>query len=298
MQGKRHIVVGIGEVLWDLLPEGRRLGGAPANFAYHSHALGADGIVVSAIGEDKEGQAICDQLAERGIATTYLTKTPQYPTGSVSVNLTQDGQASYTIHSPVAWDNIPWSDALASLAAKCDAVCFGSLAQRSNISRETIQRFLESTKQDCLRVFDINIRQDFATEEIVRQSLKRANVFKLNDEELEIIIKMLDISESDESGMISRIFADYDLNCVILTKGAAGSTIYTKDNVSFCKSQDVSVVDTVGAGDSFTAATVMGLLSLLPLERLHRRASDIADYVCTQPGATPPLNDRLTTGFD
>ena len=109
---------------------------------------------------------------------------------------------------------------------------------------------------------------------------------------------MLDISESDESEMISRILADYHLNCVILTKGAAGSTIYTKDNVSFCKSQDVSVVDTVGAGDSFTAATVMGLLSLLPLERLHRRASDIADYVCTQPGATPPLNDRLTTGFD
>jgi len=211
----------------------------------------------------------------------------------VSVELCKDGHADYTIHSPVAWDHIKWSEALAILAKKCDAVCFGSLAQRSSVSRETIRQFLEATSENCLRIFDINIRQDYTTEENVGQSLKLVNIFKLNDEELPAVAEMLGISVTDESTMVNQLITDNNLICVMLTKGSAGSMLYTKDEVSFCESQDVSVADTVGAGDSFTAAAVMGLLEGKPLKDLHRRASKIADYVCTQQGATPSLSQNL-----
>jgi fructokinase len=291
---RKFVVVGLGEVLWDVFPDGRRLGGAPANFAYHAHALGAEGIVVSAVGKDRDGEDIFNTLTELGIETAYLDKVKEYPTGTVTVTLSRGGQADYTIHSPVAWDYIHWSESLAVLAIKCDAVCFGSLAQRNLVSRETIRQFLETTSHNCIRVFDVNIRQDYATEEIIRQSLKHATILKLNDEELPVILKMLNIRETDESKIIQMLISRYALTCVMLTKGAVGSVLYTKDEASFCKSQDVSVVDTVGAGDSFTAAAVMGLLEGKTLKALHRRASKVADYVCTQHGATPLLdNDRI-----
>lgn len=290
---EKFLVVGLGEILWDLMPEGRRLGGAPANFAYHCHSLGADGIIVSAVGQDKDGREISSSLDALEIKTTYLEKNADYPTGTVSVDLDEFGQASYTIHSPVAWDYISWSQSLASLAMRCDAVCFGSLAQRNSVSRESIQRFLETAPENCLRVFDVNIRQDYATEDIVRQSLKLANVLKLNDDELPIVVKMLGISGTSESEIVTELIKACDLHSVILTKGAAGSAIYTKDDVSFCESQDVPIVDTVGAGDSFTAATVMGFLHKMPLNELHQGVSRIADYVCTQPGATPSLDPDL-----
>lgn len=290
---ERPIVIGLGEILWDMLPEGRRLGGAPANFAYHSHALGAKGVVVTAVGGDVDGDEIFNSLAELEIETAYLERVEDYPTGTVSVELCRDGHASYTIHSPVAWDYIGWSESLSLLAKKCDAVCFGSLAQRSAVSQKTIRQFLQSTSDDCMRVFDVNIRQNYATEEIVRQSLKLANILKLNDEELPTVAAMLDISDSDESEIVNELISSCYLSCVMLTKGSAGSVLYTKDEVSFCESQDVSVVDTVGAGDSFTAAAVMGLLEGKPLKDLHRRASKIADHVCTQSGATPSLNQGL-----
>lgn len=289
----KFIVVGLGEILWDLLPEGRRLGGAPANFAYHCHALGAKGIVVSAVGQDEDGQEILSSLEALEIETTYLEKTADYPTGTVSVELDESGQASYTIRSPVAWDYINWSPSLASLAKRCDAVCFGSLAQRNSVSKESIQRFLELSPDGCLRVFDINIRQDYATEEIVQQSLKLANVLKLNDEELPTVVRMLGLSKASESEIVTQLITEYLLNSVIVTKGAKGSIIYQKNEVSFCESEEVSIVDTVGAGDAFTAAVVMGLLEKKSLKRLHRRASRIAEFVCTQPGATPVLDSDL-----
>ncbi|MHC4882132.1 MAG: carbohydrate kinase family protein [Planctomycetota bacterium] len=290
---KKSVVVGLGEILWDMLPDGRQLGGAPANFAYHCHALGAESYVVSAVGDDKDGIDIFNALTQLGIETSCLEKVRDYPTGTVSVELDQNGHADYTIHSPVAWDTIQWSEPLALLAQKCDAVCFGSLAQRDPVSRETIQRFLESTSQDCLRVFDINIRQDYATEEIVLESLQHANILKLNDEELPVVASMLGIDKTDESKMITHLLSAYDLNCAMLTKGPAGSMLYADGEVSFCESQDVTVVDTVGAGDSFTAAAVMGFIEGRTLKELHQRASKIADYVCTQPGATPSLKQDL-----
>lgn len=293
---KKAVIVGLGEILWDMLPEGRQLGGAPANFAYHCHALGAEGLVVSAVGEDKDGIDIFNSLSELGIETSYLEKVKHYSTGTVSVQLSHDGHADYTIHSPVAWDYMHWSDSLSVLAKKCDAVCFGSLAQRNTVSRKTIQRFLEATSKECMRVFDVNLRQDYATVEIVRQSLKLANLLKLNDEELPRVVAMLGISESEETTLINELISRYDLACVMLTKGSAGSTLYTKDETSFCESQDVTVVDTVGAGDSFTAAAVMGFIEGKTLKGLHQRASEIADYVCTQHGATPLLDRDLGFG--
>ncbi|MDH4202241.1 MAG: carbohydrate kinase [Phycisphaerae bacterium] len=290
---KKSVVVGLGEILWDMLPDGRRLGGAPANFAYHCHALGADSFVVSAVGDDKDGADIFNSLTELGIETAYLEKVRGYPTGTVSVELDPNGHADYTIHSPVAWDTIQWSESLALLAEKCDAVCFGSLAQRNPVSRETIQQFLKSTGGRCLRVFDINIRQDYATEETVLMSLEHADILKLNDEELPVVASMLGIGETDESKTITQLLSKYDLNCVMLTKGPAGSTLYTQDEVSFCESRDVSVIDTVGAGDSFTAAAVMGFLAGKALKELHQRASRIADFVCTRSGATPVLSADL-----
>lgn len=293
---KKSVVVGLGEILWDLLPDGRRLGGAPANFAYHCHALGADSFVVSAVGDDKDGTAIFNSLTELGIQTAYLQKVQDYPTGTVSIVLDRNGHADYTIHSPVAWDTIQWSESLALLAPKCDAVCFGSLSQRNPVSRETIQQFLESTGHRCLRVFDINIRQDYATEETVLTSLEYANILKLNDEELPVVASMLGIGETDEANVITQLLSKYDLNCVMLTKGPAGSTLYTHDEVSFCESGEVSVVDTVGAGDSFTAAAIMGFLRGQSLKEMHQRASKIADFVCTRSGATPVLNADLIDG--
>jgi len=290
---RKPVIVGLGEILWDMLPDGRQLGGAPANFAYHCHALGAEGLVVSAVGDDKHGIDIFESLTEMGIETAYVGKVEGHPTGTVSVELCKDGHASYTIHSPVAWDYIAWSGPLAVLAAKCDAVCFGSLAQRNVVSQKTIQRFLESTSEDCMRVFDINIRQDYATEEAIRQSLKLANILKLNDEELPAVAVMQGINDTDESTVVKQLISNYELKCVMLTKGSAGSVLYTKEEESFCESQDVPVIDTVGAGDSFTAAAVMGFIEGRPLKQLHRRASKIADYVCTQSGATPLLRQDL-----
>ncbi|MBI9018859.1 MAG: carbohydrate kinase [Phycisphaerae bacterium] len=289
----KKIVVGLGEILWDMLPEGRRLGGAPANFAYHSHALGARGVIVSSIGDDNDGEEIFDRLTKLDIETKYLSRTANYPTGTVSVELNEEGQADYLIHSPVAWDDIQWNDSLAELARKCDAVCFGSLAQRNSVSRQTIQQFLQATTRDCLRVFDINIRQDYATAEIVQESMRLGNILKLNDEELPAIASMLGINQEDETKLINELILHYNLICVILTKGSAGSVIYTKDDISVCPGQHVKVADTVGAGDSFTAAAVMGLLENKPLRQLHQRATKIAAYVCTQPGATPVLAQEL-----
>ena len=290
---KKPVVVGLGEILWDMLPEGRQLGGAPANFAYHCHALGAESLVVSAVGDDKDGVDIVNSLTELGIETSYLEKVHEYPTGTVSVELDQHGYADYTIHSPVAWDSITWSESLALLANKCNAVCFGSLAQRNTVSRKTIQRFLAATSVECMRVYDVNLRQDYATQEIVRRSLTHANLLKLNDEELPVVASMLGIGETDESSIVNQLLSTYDLICVMVTKGSTGSTLYTKDEVSFCESRDVSVVDTVGAGDSFTAAAVMGFIEGKTLKGLHQRASKVADYVCTKHGATPLIKQDL-----
>lgn len=279
-------VVGIGEMLWDLLPEGARIGGATTNFAFHTNALGVDAAAVSCVGEDALGREILDRLAAWGMETRYLSVRPDYPTGWVDVKLDAHGVPEYTIHEGVAWDHIAWNDSLAELAPTLDAVCYGSLGQRAPESRATIVRFLEAVRPDCLRVCDINLRQSYFTTEILRDSMERADVLKLNHEELPIVAGRLGLGGTPEEMLIG-LRDRFDLELVALTRGGDGSALLAGDRLSEHPGYSVTVVDTVGAGDAFTAALVVGLLRGDDLDSLNAAANRAAADVCAQAGAIP-----------
>ena len=279
MQNKRY-VVGLGEVLWDVLPEGKKLGGAPANFAYHAgQFLGSDNtIAISALGEDRLAEETIEALREHGL-NDLLPRVP-YPTGTVQVQLDEQGIPTYDIKENVAWDNIPFDDDIKQIAQNCRAVCFGSLAQRNVVSRETIHKFLDATPADCVKIFDINLRQHFYTKEVIQESLQRCNILKINDEELDIVVPMLGRDKH-------QLIADYRLSMLVLTCGTEGSYIITPDDESFLPTPKVEVVDTVGAGDSFTGAFVVSLLSGKTICEAHQKAVEVSAFVCTQAGAMP-----------
>jgi fructokinase len=281
-------VVGLGEVLWDMLPAGKQLGGAPANFAFHAGRLGADAAPVSCIGNDPAGEQILVLLAAKGLSTRYVYVDRGRPTGRVDVHLDVSGVPNYVIHEPVAWDFIPTTNDLLALAARTDAVCFGTLAQRGEVSRQTIRRFLDATRADCLRIFDINLRQSFYSAEVIRDSLSRGTILKLNDEELPTILRLLDLPpEADATQSCRTLLERYRLRLVALTLGPRGSLLVTTDAISRRNAEPVKVIDTVGAGDAFAAAAALGMLHGLPLDEIHRRASHLAAFVCTQHGAMP-----------
>jgi fructokinase len=293
-EGNRPVVVGIGELLWDLLPEGKELGGAPANFAYHAQSLGAAASVVSCVGEDDPGGEILDRLGEQGLDLRYVAVTSEHPTGTVSVELDGKGKPKFTIHQNVAWDYIPSSSEQIRLAGRADAVCFGSLAQRSPVSRRTIRLFLEGTRPDvCLRVFDINLRQSYYSRDLIRESLTLCNVLKLNDEEITVVSELLSLKGS-ESERVGQIVKEYSLRVVAVTKGERGSSVYTPDGKTEHPGfPPERIVDTVGAGDSYTASMVMGLLRGESLGTICENANRLASYVCSQKGAMPPIPDAL-----
>jgi fructokinase len=274
-----------------MLPDSKLLGGAPANFAYHCHALGADAKVLSAIGDDQLGREIMDELNARQINTGFID-TNSYPTGTVDVLVGKNGDAHYTINEYVAWDFIDLPEKAEKLARQCDAVCFGSLAQRSPVSQKSIKTFLSKTKQDCLRVFDINLRQDYYSADIIESSLRTANVFKLNDDELKVLQRLLTLPDSTEVAL-SELLQRYRLDLIALTKGPAGSTMLNKEHVHHCPGIHVEIKDTVGAGDSFTAVMIMGLFVGLPLDKINQLAGKVAAFVCSQSGATPALPVEL-----
>ncbi|MCP4537001.1 MAG: carbohydrate kinase [Chloroflexi bacterium] len=280
------LLVGLGELLWDLLPSGPQLGGAPANFAYHAQALGGRARMVSCIGPDEWGQKAVAQLNTFGLDTAFVATDAHAPTGTVTVELDAQGKPVYTIHENVAWDRIAWTDALADLAASCDAVCFGSLAQRSEPSRQTIQRFLGHTSAQCLRIFDINLRQSYYDADCIGASLTHANVFKLSDEEVSATAACLQMSDSEDA-FLDELLKRYDLQLIALTRGAQGSRLKTPAEDRECASLSVQIADTVGAGDAFTAALGLGLLKHQDLETIHTNATQLAGYVCSQPGAMP-----------
>ncbi|MEQ1861640.1 MAG: carbohydrate kinase [Chthoniobacteraceae bacterium] len=267
-------VFALGEVLWDLLPGGPVLGGAPANFAHHARALGAETTLISRVGDDELGREILRHFA--------VQVDPQRPTGTVSVELT-DGQPRYTIHENVAWDAIEPDGRV----READVVCFGSLAQRAAISRASIQRMVAATRPDALRVFDINLRQHFYSREVIETSLALANVLKLNDAELPVIEEMFALRD------IEAIAARFDLRAVALTRGSEGCVLWSDGARAEHAGVATTVRDTIGAGDSFTAALTLGLLAGRPLDRVLDHASRIAAYVCSQSGATPPLPPEL-----
>jgi fructokinase len=279
-------IVGIGEILWDMLPGGKQLGGAPANFAYHVHAQGLPAVVVSSVGQDALGQEVRDRLAELSMETGYINISPDYPTGTVTVKLDASGLPDYTIHENVAWDYIGWRDELAELAARTTAVCFGSLGQRSPVSRTTIQRFLRETPSDCFRVFDINLRQSYYSVEVIADSLTAASVLKLNHEELPVVASLFSLNGSPPE-ILQALLSRFALDLIAVTRGGEGSLLATADGVLEHPGYSVAVVDTVGAGDAFTAALVAGLLRGESLEAIHDSANRRAAAVCTHAGAIP-----------
>ena len=286
---RRYFCIGLGEVLWDLLPGGRQLGGAPANFAYHAHALGAESLVVSRVGRDDLGRDLVEHLNALGLVTSGISVDPAAPTGTVSVTLDPTGQPTYTIHTDVAWDFLEAGPEVLRAAAGADAVCFGTLAQRHPVARDSIRRLLQATRPEALRIFDINLRQRFWSREVIVESLALANVLKLNDEELPILMDLLGWPCEDDQGLMARLAQRFDLRAVALTRGARGSLLWTADRSWNWPGSDLKVADTVGAGDSYTAALALGLLSRKSPEDILRIAHRVADFVCTQPGATPPM---------
>lgn len=282
-----ELIIGIGEILWDKLPDGKRLGGAPANFAWHIAQAGLDSYVVSAIGNDEEGDEILQALKHKDLHN-LLTRTP-YPTGSVDVELDPQGVPRYQTHEQVAWDYIPFTSQLEALAARTRAVCFGSLAQRNAVTRATIDRFLNAMPEgeDRYKIFDMNLRQHYYTLGLLQNSLRKCNILKLNDEELLTVKSLFGYAQTDFGDICRQLLADYNLKILILTCGTNGSTIFTPETTSFYPTPRVEVRDTVGAGDSFTAAFTATLLKGLPLTEAHRRAVEISAYVCTCDGAMP-----------
>ncbi len=287
------IVVGMGELLWDMLPEGKKLGGAPANFAYHMSQFGFDSRVVSAVGDDKLGKEILEGLQEKKL--NCMIEVVPYPTGTVQVDLDEAGMPRYDIKEGVAWDNIPYTNALEGLAKNVKAVCFGSLAQRSAVSGATIGHFLDSMSADetVLKIFDINLRQGFYTPEVLCRSFEKCNILKINDEELVTVSRLFGYPGIDLQDKCWILLAKYNLKMLILTCGVNGSYVFLPGKVSFVETPKVEVADTVGAGDSFTAAFVSAILKGMPVEEAHKLAVEVSAYVCTQNGAMPLLPKSL-----
>ena len=293
MNNQKRDVVGLGEVLWDVLPEGKKLGGAPSNFAYHAgQFLGMDNtIAVSALGEDKLGEETIKALEEHQL-NCLLPRVP-YPTGTVQVQLDEQGIPTYDIKENVAWDNIPFTKEIEDVASTCRAVCFGSLAQRNVVSRETIHRFLDLTPKDCMKIFDINLRQNFYNKEIIKESLQRCNVLKINDEELVLIGRMFGYPGLDIENKCWLILGKYNLDMLVLTCGTNGSYVFTPGQMSFQETPKVEVADTVGAGDSFTGSFCAAILNGKPVTEAHKLAVEVSAYVCTQNGAMPTLPETF-----
>ncbi|MEK6797034.1 MAG: carbohydrate kinase [Spirochaetota bacterium] len=287
------IVVGIGEMLWDILPTGRRPGGAPANFACHAGRLGAHAFAVSAVGNDAHGNALVNALTRSGLDLRYVQRNNR-PTGTVTVTLT-NGIPSYVIHTNTAWDNIR-AGGLSRLAGAADAVCFGTLAQRNAVSRKAIGSFLSHVRHDCLKVFDINLRQNYYSEAVIRRSLAFANILKINDEELPVTARLLS-ARGTEASIVRALMREFDIGICVLTKGSHGGMVYTRNDAVSYTPKHVRVKDTVGAGDSFTAGFTIGLLRGMAVSEAVAAANDLAAFVCSQKGAMPKHPARISALF-
>ena len=277
-------VIGIGELLWDVFPDHKKIGGAPVNFAYHVSKLGNTSLAISAIGKDEFGVELIEEINKLGV--DYDVENTGYPTGTVQVTLSGAGVPSYEICEPVAWDFIPLKHEWEEEAKNALAICFGSLAQRGNVSRQTIRRLVELVPEQAFKVFDINLRQQFYSEKLIRESLILCNVLKINDEELDIVAEMFDLSGNQDK-ICQTLIGQFQLKLLVLTCGTNGSYLYRDNEITYKETPNVKVADTVGAGDSFTAAIVAGLLSAQSLEDMHERAVKLSAFVCTQNGAMP-----------
>jgi fructokinase len=280
------VVIGIGELLWDELPDGKKLGGAPCNFVYHAQYLGAEAYVFSALGNDEDGHEIVRQLETKRLSTQLIQMNGK-PTSTVSISLDRKGVPTYVIHEDVAWDYLQIAADITDKMKVADIVCFGSLAQRSKTSHDTILTLLSSCKHDALVVFDINLRQHYYTKNLIEESLKRCNVLKMNEDELQILTDIFQLESGSEEDRMAQLMAAYHLKLIICTKGAVGSTLMTPSQKSYLETPVVEVKDTVGAGDSFTAATMIGFFNNDSLPEILKKAVELSSFVCTQEGAMP-----------
>jgi len=283
---KNFFAIGIGEILWDLLPEGKMLGGAPTNFAFHINPMRVAAAIISAVGKDPLGTEILNIIEDKNLVN--LIQSNAHPTGTVSVTLDEAGVPNYIIHENVAWDFVETTRAAINAAGKAHAICFGTLAQRSTSTQKTIRKLIKGANSEALIVFDINIRQDFYDRSAIESSLEMANILKINEEELLLLSELLDF-KGMEFELTDQIMDRYHLDFLALTKGSQGSWLFSQHDSSYIQTPKVKVADTVGAGDSFTAAMVAGFLYGLPFEEVHQLAVDVSAYVCTQEGATPVL---------
>lgn len=286
----KHVVVALGELLWDMLPAGKRAGGAPANFCYHAMKNGADGYAISALGEDDLGDELENEVNKAGIK--HLIKKNAYPTGTVEVHL-HEGIPTYDIVKDVAWDHIPYTKDMVDLVSTADAVCYGTLACRGQESHDTIMRLLDRVKPGTMKYFDINLRGDFYSKILIEEQLQSATVFKINDEEITQLQTMFSVPGTPEE--VSRWFLkEYDLDYVILTAGSEYSQVFAKDGaVSKVRTPKVEVADTVGAGDSFSGVFCIEILKGTPLHLAHKKAVNVAAYVCTKAGAWPEYSEKI-----
>lgn len=284
-------VVGFGEVIWDFLMKEKMyiIGGAPLNFAYHTRQFGLNSLVISGIGDDELGRELEKDLQKKGLHS-LLVHLPQ-ETGVVIVNNLEKTH-HYEILENKAWDYIPLTEEMLQIAAQTQVICFGSLAQRNPVTRATLHAFLDAMPADALRIFDINLRQNWYSKEVIVTSLEKANVLKISNEELPVLNQMLDYTASNDETNCRQIMQDYQLDMLIFTCGAEGSTVFTRDGMSHLPTNKVVVKDTVGAGDSFTASFIASLLCGMSLRDAHRIATNVSAYVCTQEGATPVIPEE------
>jgi fructokinase len=287
MTSKRHTVVGLGELLWDLLPAGKQLGGAPANFAYITSLLGDEGLPASRLGSDALGAEALQRLQALGLSAEFVQSDSTRPTGTVKVQVDGAGQPCFEISEAVAWDFLDWTPQWQNLAARADAVCFGSLAQRSEHSRVTMRNFLRSTRSDAVRVFDVNLRQRFYTSEILAESMKLATIVKLNHEELPKIMHLFGLEHRDEESSARRLVTINHLKLVCVTRGNHGSILVNAETAHAHPGFRVHVADTVGSGDAFTATLVHEYLRGTALDRMNEVANRMGAWVASQSGATP-----------
>ncbi|MDZ8118330.1 carbohydrate kinase family protein [Pontiella agarivorans] len=285
-------VAGIGELLWDVFPEHKRLGGAPANFSCHCGQLGANAKPVSCVGADPLGKELRESLKELGMSAEFIFESAEYPTGTVEVVLNEMGKPTYQIHEDVAWDHIPCPDALKDFAASLDAVCFGSLSQRAGESRGSIRSFIREVPDNALKIYDVNLRQAFFSKQIVSESLELANVLKLSDEELPVLAGYFDLT-GDTEEQLTALRRMFSLKLIFFTRGKDGSLLLSAHETDDCPGCEGLAVDSVGAGDSATAALCMGVLQGWPLSKVNLYTNEVSTFVCMQKGATPVLPERL-----
>jgi fructokinase len=285
----KRIIVGLGELLWDLLPSGKQLGGAPANFAYITNLLGEMGIPASRVGRDSLADEALQRLALLGLTASFVQQDSIHPTGTAKVEIDKDGQPRFHISQPVAWDFLEWTPVWQQLAREADAVCFGSLAQRSSQSRSTIHAFLHATRPEAILIFDVNLLQNFYTAQVLAESMKLATIVKLNHEELPRIMRLFELEHRSEEDSARRLLSSHDLKLVCVTRGNDGSLLISNDECSEHPGFRVKVADTVGAGDAFTAALAHGYLRGTSLAQINETANRVGAWVASQYGAMPAL---------